>query len=72
MSKIILFIIIVIAFYGISIWQFFNPTKAIKLWFRPAFIEKPKVDEKVVKRSLIIRGIFFTLIFIIIFFNVIE
>ena len=70
MYETILFFIVVIAFYAISIWQYNNPTKAIRLWFKPAFTEKPKVDEAYVRRSLIIRGIFFTFVFIgIIFFT---
>lgn len=66
MFKSILFLIVVIAFYAISVWQYFNPTKAIRLWFKPAYTEEPKVDEAYVRRSLIIRGIFFTLAFIVI------
>lgn len=66
MFKISLFFIIVIAFYAISIWQYINPAKAIHLWFKKAYITKPKIDEVYVRRSLIIRGVFFTLIFIII------
>jgi len=66
MFKTIIFIIVVIAFYAISIWQYINPTKAIRLWFKPAYTEGPKVDETYVKRSLIIRGIFFTLTFIVV------
>lgn len=66
MFKIILFFIVVITFYIISIWQYKNPTKAIHLWFQPAYTEEPKVDEAYVRRSIIIRGIFFTLAFIVI------
>ncbi|QFF99265.1 hypothetical protein PB01_10725 [Psychrobacillus glaciei] len=66
MSNTILFIIIVIAFYAISIWQYINPTKAIHLWFQPAYIKEPKVNEAFVGRSPIIRGIFFTVVFIVI------
>ncbi|WP_391201502.1 hypothetical protein [Psychrobacillus sp. L4] len=66
MSNTILFIIIVIAFYAISIWQYINPTKAIHLWFQPAYIMEPKVNEAFVRHSLIIRGIFFTVVFIVI------
>ncbi|MCM3759015.1 hypothetical protein M3197_16370 [Sporosarcina aquimarina] len=66
MFKLFLFFIIVIAFYASSIWQYINPTKAIHLSFKKAFITTPIVDEVAVKRSLIIRGIFFTLVFIII------
>ncbi len=66
MFKLFLFFIIVIALYAISIWQYINPTKAIHLWFGKAYITKPKVDEVYVRRSLILRGLFFTLIFIII------
>lgn len=72
MFKIILFFIIVISFYVISIWQYKNPTKAIKLWFKQAYLEEPKVDEEKVRRSLIIRGLFFTIIFILIFFSFIK
>lgn len=66
MFKTLLFLIIVIAFYAISIWQYINPTKAIRLLFHPAYIEEPKVDVAYVRRSLITRGIFFTLVFIVI------
>ncbi|QFF99928.1 hypothetical protein PB01_14475 [Psychrobacillus glaciei] len=69
MFKTILFFIVVIAFYAISIWQYINPTKAIRLWFQPAYTEEPKVDEAYVRRSLIIRGIFFTLGFIVIIYS---
>ena len=72
MFKIILFFILVIAFYAISIWQYINPTKAIRLWFKPAYIEEPKVDEAYVRRSLIIRGIFFTFVFIVIIISNIK
>lgn len=66
MFKTILFFIVVISFYVISFWQYKNPTKAIRLWFQPAYTEEPKVDEAYVRRSLMIRGIFFTLAFIVI------
>ncbi|WP_277585150.1 hypothetical protein [Psychrobacillus antarcticus] len=66
MFKTILFLFVVIAFYVISIWQYINPTKAIRLWFQAAYAEEPKVDEAYVRRSRIIRGIFFTLVFIVI------
>lgn len=66
MFKTILFFIVVIAFYIISFWQYKNPTKAIRLWFHKAYTEEPKVDEAYVRRSLIIRGIFFTPAFIVI------
>lgn len=58
MFKTILFFIVVIAFYAISIWQYINPKKAIHFWFKPAYTEDPKVDEAYVRRSLIIRGYF--------------
>lgn len=58
MFDIILFFIVFIAFYAISIWQYINPTKAIHLGFKRAYTEEPKVDEEFVRRSLIIRGIF--------------
>lgn len=61
-----LFYIVVIAFYVISIWQYNNPTKAIGLWHKSAYAEQPKVDEAYVRRSLIIRGVFFTFLFILI------
>ena len=66
MFKTFLFLFVVIAFYVISIWQYINPTKAIRLWFQQAYTEEPKVDEAYVRRSLIIRGIFFTLVFLVI------
>ena len=66
MFKTILFFIVVIAFYAISIWQYINPTKAIRFWFQPAYTEEPKVDEVFVRRSLITRGFFFTLVFLVI------
>ena len=66
MFNTILFLIVVIAFYAISIWQYINPTKAISLWAHPAYTEEPKVDEAFVRRSLITRGTFFTLVFIVI------
>lgn len=72
MFKIILFFIIVILFYAISIWQYINPTKAIRLWFQPAYLEEPKVDEAYIRRSLIIRSIFFTLIFILIIISYLK
>jgi len=72
MFKTILFFIVVIAFYAISIWQFINPTKALRLWFQPAYTEEPRIDEAFVRRSLIKRGIFFTLIFIVIIISSIK
>lgn len=66
MLKIILFFLVVISFYAISIWQYINPTKAIRLWHQLAYIEQPKVDEAFVRRSIITSGIFFTLSFIVI------
>lgn len=66
MFKTVLFFILVIAFYAISIWQYRNPTKAILLWFKPAYTKRPEVDEAYVRRSLIKRGIFVTLAFILI------
>lgn len=55
-----LFLITVMAFCAISIWQYLNPTKAIRLRFKPTYTEEPKVDETYVKHSLIIRCVFFT------------
>lgn len=72
MFRTILFLIVVIAFYAISIWQYRNPTKAIRFWFQLAYTEEPKVDEAFVRRSLIIRGIFFTLVFIVIIISYIK
>ena len=72
MFKTILFLIVVISFYAISIWQYINPRKAIRLWFHPAYTEEPKVDEEFVRRSLITRGIFFTLVFIVIIISYIK
>ncbi|MDF2066779.1 hypothetical protein [Bacillus sp. Cr_A10] len=66
MLIIIIFIIVVISFYVISIWQYINPTKAIRLWHQPAYKEDPKVYEAFVRRSIITSGIFFTLAFIVI------
>jgi hypothetical protein len=66
MFKIILFCIVVISSYAITIWQYRNPTKAIQLWSKPAYIEEPKIDEAFVRRSLIIRGMILTLFFIVI------
>ena len=72
MFKTIIFFIVVITFYAISIWQYLNPSKAIRFWFQPAYTEEPKVDEAFVKRTLITRGIFFTLVFIVIISSYIK
>lgn len=72
MEKIILFFIIVTAFYAISIWQYIHPTKAIRLWFHRAYKSKPEVDEAFVRRSLIIRSIFFTLVFLVIIISYVK
>lgn len=68
MFKIILFCIVVISTYAISIWQYRNPTKAIQLWSKPAYLEEPKIDEALVRRSIIIRAIIITLFYIVIIF----
>lgn len=66
MFKIVLFVIIVISFYVITIWQYRNPTKAISLSNKKAYLEDPRVDEELVRRSIKIRAIFFSIAFIII------
>lgn len=66
MFKIILFVIIVISFYLISTWQYRNPTKAISLLNKKAYFEDPRVDEELVRRSIKIRAIFFTIVFVLI------
>lgn len=70
--KLFLFFVVVIAFYAITIWQYLYPTKAIRLWFNRAYIEDPKIDETYVRRSLIIRGILFSLVFIVIIFMILA
>lgn len=65
----VLFLTIVIAFYLISIWQYRNPTKATKIFMKKAFLDEPKIDEVMIKRSLIIRGLLFTVVFAIIYFR---
>lgn len=64
MFKTILFVITIIGFYSISIWQYRNPTKAFVLLKRAAYKEESIVDEAYIRRSIIIRGIFFTFVFI--------
>lgn len=66
MLSIILVCIVAIFFYGISIWQYRNPTKASQLRSKSTSTEEPEIDEAQVRRSLIIRGIIFTLFFIVI------
>lgn len=57
-----LFVIIAIAFYSVSIWQYRNPTKVILLWGKQTYTTPPSINEALVRRSIILRGVLFTLV----------